>query len=378
MNSPTTKLSEDSETEFSEESAYSEFIRRKKFTLLDGIRGLAILAVVWHHSAGANPITSAFFSRGYLGVDLFFVLSGFLITFLLIKERRETNNISLKNFYIRRSLRIFPLYFGFLGSLTIWLCLTSPREETRQILSQLPYYLLYLSNWIPQDTEQYFDRAWSLATEEQFYLIWPVLFVFLQRYQNVIFILTFAVILTLISFFPLSREINELHRDLLPFRTLLFGCLLAIFLTNPLGYKFAQRFLSHGAAIIAVACLMIFSIARIEGPILSLNELSIHLLMVLFLACAVVNESNFLKPILSWFPLKICGVVSYGIYIFHGQLWGVTNKLTKLIPIELVADSRITFFIVFLALSICVALLSFHFFEKWFLNIKERYSRTPN
>src|ERR1700724_4707970 len=91
--------------------AYREFRKTTGFGSLDGLRAFSILAVIWHHAGTANN-SWRLLDRGFLGVDLFFVISGFLIVTLLLREQSSIGEISLKKFYIRRTLRIFPLYYG--------------------------------------------------------------------------------------------------------------------------------------------------------------------------------------------------------------------------------------------------------------------------
>ena len=116
------------------ERSHAAFLARRNFRSLDGLRCLAIVTVVWHHAHGgyaALPATR----HGFLGVDLFFVISGFLITTLLLRERARTGAISLKNFYARRTLRIFPLYYFVLAALFLVLplavTLTPMLEQAR-------------------------------------------------------------------------------------------------------------------------------------------------------------------------------------------------------------------------------------------------------
>ena len=353
---------------------YVTFIDQKHFKLLDGIRGLSIAAVIWHHSGGVYPISSQFFGRGYLGVDMFFVLSGFLITFLLLKEKRITSTISLKKFYIRRTLRIFPLYFAFLGFITIWESLSNP-SDLPQILQAFPYYFFYISNWIPEAIEQYFKHAWSLAVEEQFYLIWPLLFAAIPMIRSVSLTIAFVIVVTIFEMGLFGQNLALISWNFIPFRTLFLGCLLAITLCNPFGYKIFFEIFKHGLFISLVFILLIFSVARVDGPLTGVDLLTTHKLMVLFLAGAVINEENILKSLLTFRPLKICGIVSYGVYILHGQFWGITQKIVGAIPFAGIAESRITFFMVFLIISSSIAMLSYHFFESWFLRLKSRYGK---
>src|SRR5262245_42024739 len=101
---------------------YDEFRSRKTFASLDGIRCLSIVAVIWHHSVVGVPWLPGT-ERGFLGVDMFFVLSGFLIVTLLLRERDKTGAISMREFYARRALRIFPPYYALLAVLTVYFAL---------------------------------------------------------------------------------------------------------------------------------------------------------------------------------------------------------------------------------------------------------------
>ena len=140
---------------------------QKYFKSLDGIRCLSILVVIWHHATPSN--LPEIFSRGFLGVDMFFVLSGYLIVTLLLRERSNSGgNISLKGFYIRRALRIFPVYFGLLLALCIiygFIKTSDPDGNT--FFSTLPFYLAFLDNWSLVQANN-LGIYWSLAAEEQF------------------------------------------------------------------------------------------------------------------------------------------------------------------------------------------------------------------
>lgn len=147
---------------------HDTFLGTRVFSSLDGLRCLSIVGVVWFHG-GVLPF-------GHYGVDLFFALSGFLITTLLLRERTTRGDISLGAFYMRRTLRIFPLYYAVLAVYVV-LVLVFERgtPEGAAFWGNLPAYLTYTSNWFVDlgDGRVIFYFAWSLATEEQFYLFWP-------------------------------------------------------------------------------------------------------------------------------------------------------------------------------------------------------------
>src|SRR5690349_17266541 len=157
-------------------------VARRHLPVLDGVRCLAITGVVWHHSL-PRPVPG-WLGRGHAGVPLFFALSGFLITRLLIAEHRATGHVALGRFWLRRSVRIFPLYYAVLAGFVVWLGLLAPTEATRHFFSSLPFHASYTSNWfvdyrVPHPV--WFGFAWSLATEEQFYVWWPPLLRWAER-----------------------------------------------------------------------------------------------------------------------------------------------------------------------------------------------------
>ena len=153
------------------QAAYAVYQETKVFGSLDGLRAVAILAVLWHHSARPAP-GALLATRGFLGVDLFFVISGFLITTLLLRERQRSGAISLRRFYLRRFLRIFPAYYLTLAlvAATVLLKRGSASLDT---VHDLPYAFFYLSNLVTMTS--LLAITWSLSTEEQFYLIVPAL-----------------------------------------------------------------------------------------------------------------------------------------------------------------------------------------------------------
>ena len=155
------------------EHAFEKYRDNRTFHSLDGIRALCILAVIWHHVPTWTECT--IFQRGFLGVDMFFVLSGFLIVTLLLREKDRQHRISLKNFYIRRALRIFPIYYLVLFLVLLMYVATKASSSNAQMYyRKLPFLLTYTSNWVEISVAN-MGIMWSLATEEQFYLLWPAI-----------------------------------------------------------------------------------------------------------------------------------------------------------------------------------------------------------
>jgi len=150
-------------------------LSRRNLPGLDGVRGLAILAVMLTHislqTIALNPMLRGLFALGWSGVDLFFVLSGFLITGILLDTHQCANYF--RSFYARRVLRIFPLYFGFLTvALLVFPYVVSP--EFMPAPSHRWMYVCYVANWLPHAQWHVLTHFWSLCVEEQFYFIWPL------------------------------------------------------------------------------------------------------------------------------------------------------------------------------------------------------------
>ena len=159
-------------------TGHSKFLQTKYFSSLNGLRCLAIIFVIgFHFNSSAivlgmpNFSFHSLFDRGYIGVHLFFVISGFLITTLLLREQQLREKISIRAFYIRRILRIFPLYYATLIFYIIWVPLSeAPQDTKKDFFYNLPFFMTFTGNWFV-DSAAFFGFSWSLATEEQFYFL---------------------------------------------------------------------------------------------------------------------------------------------------------------------------------------------------------------
>jgi peptidoglycan/LPS O-acetylase OafA/YrhL len=135
---------------------------------LDGLRGVAVLAVVFHHGH-----LFKYGRGGFLGVDLFFVLSGFLITCLLVQEWEETDWVRLPAFYTRRVLRLYPALLAIVLVVGAYSYATLPSDQHASLAVHLASVLAYVSNFVHGGTGRVLGHTWSLSVEEQFYLLWP-------------------------------------------------------------------------------------------------------------------------------------------------------------------------------------------------------------
>jgi peptidoglycan/LPS O-acetylase OafA/YrhL len=322
---------------------------------------------------------------GWVGVDLFFVLSGFLITGILLDAKGRSGYF--RSFYMRRLLRIFPLYYGVLfGCFVVLPHLVSPGSSLLELSNEQDWYWSYLLNWHiafngwpPLSALGHF---WSLAVEEQFYLIWPVIIVLVRRRT-----LAYICLALIIGSFSLRVGLiwsgNSLAAYVLTLArmdTLAVGALLAVAMRDPRAVTWLSQWMWMAAAISALILSVIIVwhgkwfghdsvIATIGytlqawffGAILSIAILSPpqHLL-----------SKGFASPILVFF-----GHYSYGLYVFHHLIvFGMRHKGFTIELFPRYMDSQLPglllYIIVATAVSLCLALLSWHLYEAQFLKLK--------
>lgn len=342
--------------------SYSQFQAQKHFSSLDGLRALSILGVIWHHTAAS--VQGPFWGHvGAEGVSLFFAISGFLITTLLLREQRRRGRIDLKAFYVRRTLRIFPLYYATL-LLYVLMVLVLERHSAvgRAFFDNLPYFATYTSNlFVEIQGRVIFYFAWSLAAEEQFYLIWPGLMLLAGSRPRSALLLAL-----LLGFSQWAGSSGHGAWAFMP-SPLLAGALFALLLDQPRSHAALSRVLGlPGAPVAAVLAL---------GAALAWGQAPSLLLGVLFAACVgacVIREQHLLQPLLAWRPLAYIGSVSYGMYMLHMLCKNAVVKVLGLLgPVR---DGGLVFGLTVL-LALLAASLSFRYFESWFLQRKRAYER---
>ncbi len=340
---------------------HASYLATRTFGSLDGLRALSILGVVWHHTQeGLHSLPIAY--RGFLGVDLFFAISGFLIVTLLLRERRRTGTISLKKFYIRRFLRIFPPYYGVLALVAI-IAFLKPGEQSNLIRRDLPYALFYVSNLVPMLS--ILNPTWSLAVEEQFYLVVPTLEKLARRAFPALIVLAYLLVsLPPFGFFP-NWKLPDFFRET-TFGPILLGVMLALVLDHPTGYRWTSRVLGHWLAPAIAGVLVLLACNHPADDISGFPRMMIHLSLVAFLAACVTRERHVLAPVLRLWPIRRIGAVSYGIYLYHLLARHVVKAGMKFAGI----DSQVLFFLATAAGAWMVAELSYRFYESRFLALK--------
>jgi peptidoglycan/LPS O-acetylase OafA/YrhL len=374
---------------------------------LDGLRGLAILLVMQYHFWGLafgliareptleiDRFATKLFGMGWSGVDLFFVLSGFLITGILYDAKRS--GFFFRNFYARRFLRIFPLYYAFLAFAVFILPnfdrLAGP-GQTAQLHDAQAWYWSYTVNigssihQLQANTPLVYSQFWSLAVEEQFYLLWPMLiFVFSRRTMMILCgaLVIGALALRIVFVQPMSADVftRAAPYSLLPSRvdTLALGALLALAVRG--GYDLL-RFRTHALAVGAASSAVLAALFIAQGGLSALNRwvqtigLSAFALLYAALLLLVLTSLSGapLNRIFTHFTLRSLGRYSYAIYVFHLLVaFEVTAQVNRSDQVRTVLGSQIPLNVLFSlicsVLSIAAAWLSWHLFEKQVLKLK--------
>ncbi len=354
----------------------------KRVDSLDGLRTIAVALVMAVHAGVPG------FALGWLGVDIFFVLSGFLITTLLVRERQKHGSINLPKFWARRFLRLMPAYWLYIGALTLAMLLTPGALHPHggwspggYIGSLWGYYVNYAPKGGIWDYQKLAVHLWSLAVEEQFYLIWPTLLFVLLRFRwN---ILAGWALVAGIFVYRLLVPDGRLE-SLLPTRGLgiLLGCAVALTLAQyPLAAvkrQFARTFFRWGWLIGTVLSVGLLTWALKRGWMSETDIQRRYLaVLVVFFAGTIAmlwyGPVDRLARLLAYKPLVYLGQISYGLYLYHMVahflVWDVLTGSMEHWPH---APKFILRLMLFAGLTVGIASASYYLLEKPFLKLKER------
>jgi peptidoglycan/LPS O-acetylase OafA/YrhL len=344
---------------------------------LDGIRGVALMAIIFFH-AYELP------SGASIGLDLFFVLSGFLITTLLLEEWVKRDAISLRAFYLRRFLRLFPAMFVLLVGYVLILALQSDLTGIR--LKSAVVSLLYVSNFAQgfgfEFDAQSLGHLWSLGLEEQFYLIWPstLVLVLVKWPRRIIHVAVAGIGAVILWRLWLIVDGAPFERLYFPpdvrFDEFLVGCLGGILFVRH--RDVLTRISSRTyVALCAVAVVVLTTATLLLPPPEEENLLMqyggytvIPLLALVVILTCVLDRWALLRRFLSVEVFVFLGKVSYSVYLWHFVINFVTRE------VELFGSLRITRLFQ-IALSYAAGIGSYFLVERPFLRLKERFSKRP-
>jgi peptidoglycan/LPS O-acetylase OafA/YrhL len=370
------------------------------FPNLDGLRFVCFLLVFFYHvneslaDKISNPTVRGclnfLFKNANVGVNIFFVLSGFLITFLLIKEKEFKNNINLKNFYIRRILRIWPLFYlcvfvGFVLFPAIkFNAIRSPYELSNSIT-----YLFFLNNfdliniWPNVPDALSLIVLWSVAVEEQFYLVWPIVLKFMPN-KKLVFSFSIIIIATLIfrGFYNSSTNADYAYRyfhTLSVIGDMALGGIVAYYcsfkskflavITNLKKWQTILLYLVTFLVVLFKEQIFIYSV-----PIV-FERLFLAILFALIIAEQNYSTGSFYK--FSMFKqLSKLGMYTYGLYCLH--FIGIILAQRIIFKFHFFSQNNLfaVFSTIFLALFLTIfsSIISYHLFEKRFLKLKDKFA----
>ena len=343
----------------------------RRIPQLDAVRGLAILVVTLHNISPKYPLfhSDQLFTNGWMGVDLFFVLSGLLITGILLDTKQSAGYF--KNFYVRRCLRIWPLYYSLLFFMFVVVRFLNPSEYHVVVQTSSPWWAfpLFLQNFLlPISTNAAgpLGVTWSLAIEEQFYLVWPLVVRFCSFAQ----LRRLAVAEICLS--PALRYYLSLHHvDLYTnifcrLDGLMAGALLALLIRSE---NFVpSKVLKRAWILLIIAAPLAFLTEAFDARwiVFSFTALA----STAFVYVAVFSERKWLQTIMTNRFLIYTGTISYGLYLLHKIPIGMVQVL------HLDRHPYLPLPIIFVV-SYALAMLSWNLLEKPFLSLKRFFDSRP-
>lgn len=371
------------------------------FPNLDGLRFISFMVVFLYHGhlsifsylKDSQPrvynVIEFLFRHGNLGVNFFFVLSGFLITYLLIKEKEITGKIHVPNFYVRRILRIWPLYYlcvvvGFVAFAMLKKIGHQPIVENANPW----YYILFVANfdimhtWPEKPDALLLSVLWSVAVEEQFYLTWPLILslVPLKKFKFV-----FPAIMLLSLVFRAFHTGNNDHEfSIRYFHTfsVIGDMALGGFFAYMVSYenKFKTYIINMPKNAIVLIYLFTLGVTLFKDEIFVTGAPVIfERIVIAFLFGLIILEQNYAKnSIFKMSNFKVVsrlGIYTYGLYCLHFLGLYFAIKFMDLLRLN-GSLSWVAFLMITLALviSVIISLLSYNLYEKWFLRFKDKFA----
>jgi peptidoglycan/LPS O-acetylase OafA/YrhL len=352
---------------------------------LDGLRGVAILLVICYHNFGFVK----YFFFGWLGVDLFFVLSGFLITAILLNTVNTPGYF--KNFYAKRVLRIFPLYYLSL----IILLLVLPRIKGFPLdfsfyIDHQWWFWTYMQNWFlifydVGHTTTAIQHYWSLAVEEQFYILWPCV-IFLVRKPKILLGITGLLLIAIICtrLYMWTIQIKDLNYFGLYTYTridgICIGSMLAILQFMRSG--FIKRYFTILILLLAALNFVFYFINKeynFTYPYFAIVGYTTFAMLFAIIVHEIVQGGNkILEFILNIKLLRFFGKISYGLYIFHWPVYLIlyewlNEKVSSVLKLS-GNDLALIVSVLLTLIGILISIISYYTFEKYFLKKKKAFN----
>lgn len=345
-------------------------VKMRYLPALDGLRAIAVMLVFLFHTGHAPG--------GWVGVDIFFVLSGYLITSILLTEHERTGVINLLRFYGRRACRLLPALIIVIGvAVVIAVCLQNKVRDIEIDAVAALFYVLDYRYALMVNLTHATDLAhlWSLSIEEQFYFLWPLTLIILLKTgtRRMAFRMTLILILVVAAWrvFIFATRADPSFRIYFAFDTrvdeLLIGCSLALWESRGSAARFLKPFWPVAAFLLAVVVLKFgtFNPSMLTGYSL-LGAIIAYLIVIV-----INDQSSFLKHMLIFPPIVAFGRISYGFYLWH---YLIIMELNKYLTVHSFVSRTFLLF----SLSLIAAIVSYWLIERPFLHFKfSRLSSVP-
>ena len=355
-------------------------LNKEHYPALTGLRGLAILLVVLYHNFTFIP----FLNYGWLGVDLFFVLSGFLITDILLNSRNAKNYF--KNFYARRILRIFPLYYLVLiFFLIIFPLIKNFPLDLRFYTKNQWWYWFYLENWVFtfkfDGKGAALNHFWSLAVEEQYYLVWPFIVLFIKNAKVLLSCCLLALIIIILARLYIWSNYNEYDINRLFLFTRIDGILIGSMLA--IVYYINQGLLrKYFTALILLLAAFNFTVYFLKKnqdfPVWAIaGYTTFSAIFAILVYESIKKENKIINVIFTNSILSFLGKYSYGFYIFHWPVYLIFSKYVYPWIINHTGfsnySSKLIASILATLAGLLISICSYYGFERHFLKLKKMF-----
>jgi peptidoglycan/LPS O-acetylase OafA/YrhL len=373
------------------------------FPNLEGLRFFAFFVVFINHATGSLGYTNTsvnysfirtnYLWSGDLGVSFFFVLSGFLITYLLLKEKELSGKINIKNFYFRRALRIWPLYF-----LIVAMCLVAfpmfepilpkwfPVSVKTDELNKW-FYLTFTGNFdyiYNGITNVLIGILWSVSVEEQFYLFWPLIVAFIpNKYLLRTFIIIILASVAFRFFYSQGNAMLNKYHSLSSLSDLATGGVIAYLAFKKSTIEWMEKIPKYAIVLLYLLLFILipFRLYTWKFGVYYSHVSSIMPLVYSTLFAFIIMEQNYanhsLFKIKNWKIISSFGKYTYGMYCYHMIVFFVVLFLFYMMGINIQHMSKYTFFMLVLISffsTILVSELSYQYYESIFLRLKDRFS----
>ena len=373
----------------------------KKNIYLPGLHGLrfiaATLVIITHvelfkakwglHNLYNYKLIADF---GTIGVDFFFVLSGFLITFLLFKEKEQFGKISIGSFYLRRLLRIWPLYY-FVLFLVFFLLPMIEYPEIPGLTIEDDFYsrLTLFSLFLPNISKAFYDFVpyggvmWSVGVEEQFYLIWPLILSFSKKYfRNIVLVILILVIIKIIFTLPFLNTFENIvgikkTLAMIRIEIMAIGALGAwlVFYKKHLMSKYLLNNFTQTISYLGLGIVIFFLPPMLDDA----KHLFLGFIFILIILNISLNSNSFFKLENKYF--RFLGNISFGMYMYHMIVAG--GVITLVYPLGQMFHGNIfimnvIIYLLIFGFTILISYLSYNYLEKPFLKIKGRFTKVSS